>query len=231
MSRCRAAERLAVALLVLALGLGGSAWAEEVVFFKSGSELPIVSHKVEGGMIHVDLGGNAFMAFPLSVVDRVEQAGRSVVIGRSSVGGTNVITAHPDPTGSFPAQGTLQSSFNETNRYDDSQAEGDPAVDVVNGVAVYKPLAGSQNPAKASTAFTGNARVREARATPGALRGAHQVGTHQVIGGPPASRRAGTTGGAPVITGIQARDRGANPDPPSQEGTEQPPPGDDPSSD
>lgn len=192
---------LLAALVLLAAPVA----AEEVVVFKSGSALPIVSHKVDGNMIHVDLGNNAFMAFPMSVVERVDKAGKNVMIGRSTVGGTNVMSARPDPTGSFPEQGMASSMRGENKRFgDEDQREFDPAIDVVNGVAVYRPVAGSGNPSKADSAVTGHARVRENTGTPGALHGARQVGTKQVIG-TPRNRRGSSAGTAPVITGIEFR--------------------------
>jgi hypothetical protein len=207
------------AYLLVALFLAvAPAAAEEVVVFKSGSALPIVSHKIDGNMIHVDLGNNGFMAFPMSVVERVDKAGKNVMIGASTVGGTNVMAARPDPTGSFPVHGMAPSERAENNRYgEDDDREYDPAIDVVNGVAVYRPVAGSGNPSKADTAVTGHARVRENTGTPGALKGARQVGTKQVIGAP-RSRRAGGTTPAPVITGIEPR---INPSRPTTDATQQ----------
>jgi len=196
----------------------GSASAEEVVHFKSGSSLPIVSHKIEGNMIHVDLGDNAFMAFPMSVVERVEQASRNIIIGRSTGGGTNVMSARPDSAGSFQEQAALPSTQADGSRLgekemQEDEREYDSAIDVVNGVAVYRPVAGSGNPAKADTAVTGHARVRENRGTPGALNGARQVGTNQVIGAPRSRRASSTT--SPVITGIEFRGKSvAEPPPP-----------------
>jgi hypothetical protein len=102
-----------LALLTLALPV----WAEEILFLKSGSAMPVVSHKVDGNMIHVDLGDNAFMAFPLSMVDRVERAGKNVVLQRSNTGGTNVMTPRPDPTGSFPVRGSAQSRRSDQRRF------------------------------------------------------------------------------------------------------------------
>ena len=210
---------LAPAVLVL---LVGSASAEEVIHFKSGSTLPVVSHKIEGGMIHVDLGDNAVMAFPMSVVERVVEAPRGVLFGRSSAGATNVMSASPNGPATFAEQQEALPALQAdgTVQGETDKREYDPAIDVVNGVAVYRPMAGAGNPAKADTAVTGHARVRENRGTPGALNGAHQVGTHQVIG-PPRRNRGGSPGSAPTITGIQPREGlgGAPQNPPA------PPPG------
>lgn len=191
---------LALAVLVL---LVGSASAEEVVHFKSGSTLPIVSHKIEGDMIHVDLGDNAVMAFPLSLVERVVEA-RGVLFDRSATA-KNVMSASPNGAGAVPEQDSLPALQADGTVQDGTdQREYDPAIDVVNGVAVYRPMAGSGNPAKADTAVTGHARVRENRGSPGALNGARQVGTKQVIGAPRGRHGSGPSS-APVITGIEPR--------------------------
>jgi len=196
-------NRVLGAAVVLLL-FGGPVLGEEVIRFKSGAELPIVTHQIDGDMIHVDLGDNAFMAFPMSLVESVEAAGKNVMIGRSTVGGTNVMKARPDPTGSFPVRASAPSMLSEKSRYesdDDKGRPNDPAIDVVGGVAVYRPVAGSGNPAKADTGVTGHRRVRESYGSPGALRGARQVGTKQVIG--PAGPRTRGSASAPVITGIE----------------------------
>jgi len=187
---------------VVLLLCGGPVLAEEVIRFKSGAELPIVSHQIDGDMIHVDLGDNAFMAFPMAVVDSVEKAGKNVMIGRSTVGGTNVMKARPDPTGSFPVRASMPSMRSENSRYGDVDEEpySDPAIDVVGGVAVYHPLAGSGNPAKAASGVTGHRRIRESRGS-GSYRGATMVGMNQVIG--PTGPKGRGTGSKPVITGIE----------------------------
>jgi hypothetical protein len=186
--------------------LGGSVAADEVVHFKSGSTMPIVSHKIEAGMIYVDLGDNAQMAFPMSVVERVVEAPRGTMFGRGSGGSSNVMSASPNGAGEFAAQQEPLPALQADGTVNGQTEERgyDPAIDVVNGVAVYRPVAGSGNPAKADTAVTGHSRVRESRGGPGALNGARQVGTHQVIGAP--KRRGGGSSSAPVITGISGRD-------------------------
>ena len=64
-----------------ALGAVSSARADEVVHFTNGTSMPILGHKVEKDMISVDLGSNASMSFPLSMVESVENAGRNVLTG------------------------------------------------------------------------------------------------------------------------------------------------------
>jgi hypothetical protein len=66
--------------IVAAFGVAfaGTVAADEIVYFTNGTAMPIRSHKVENGMIRVDLGNDSAMAFPLSMVEKVENAGRNV---------------------------------------------------------------------------------------------------------------------------------------------------------
>ena len=59
-------------LLAVAL-LASPVLAEEIVYFSNGTAMPIKSYRIEKGMVHVDLGGNGAMAFPESMVDRIEK--------------------------------------------------------------------------------------------------------------------------------------------------------------
>jgi hypothetical protein len=199
------------ATLIL-VALAAPVGAEEIVHFTSGTSMPVVSHQIDGDMIHVDLGDNAFMAFPLSMVDRVETAGENVMIRRSNTGGTNVMAPRPDPTRSFPVTGQRAARASETNRFSEER-ESDPAIEVdSHGVAVYRPFANSSHPGKRSVGFTGSKRVREAGGT-GAYRGTTQVGTRQVIGGTGPPRRGSAS--APRLTGIESR-----PTPPPTDNTD-----------
>jgi len=66
---------VAVALFVLTTGV---ALADEVIHFENGTFLPIRSHTVKDNMVHVVLGSNASMAFPTSMVDRIERGGQLI---------------------------------------------------------------------------------------------------------------------------------------------------------
>lgn len=67
--------------LVILLGLALPAAAEEIVYFTNGTSMAIRSHTVDREMIRVDLGAGSVMAFPISMVERVEKAGRDVFQG------------------------------------------------------------------------------------------------------------------------------------------------------
>jgi hypothetical protein len=62
-------------LALVLVGLSGASLADEVVTFTNGTSMPVRSHYVEDGMLHVDLGGNAFLAFPEDMVESIEVDG------------------------------------------------------------------------------------------------------------------------------------------------------------
>jgi len=70
--------RLTVVAMALFVLTSGAALADEVIHFENGTFLPIRSHTVNDNMVHVVLGSNASMAFPTSMVDRIERGGRLV---------------------------------------------------------------------------------------------------------------------------------------------------------
>ena len=194
-----------IALLAVAL----PTFAEEVLYLKSGSAMPVVSHKVDGDMIHVDLGDNAFMAFPLSMVDRVERAGKNVMLQRSNTGGTNVMRPKPDPTGSFPVRGSAQSRKQDKRRFEEER-DADPAVEIDDrGIAVYRPWANSPHPGKRKVGVAFDEHVLNNSGA--GYHGATPVGNRQVIGSlVPRGRANGPA--KPKIVGIEA---GKLPPPPS----------------
>jgi hypothetical protein len=75
MKRC--AVPLVLALVFSALPV----LADEVIYFTNGTTMAIRSHEVEGDMIRVSLGAGAVMAFPISMVERVQVGSRDVFTG------------------------------------------------------------------------------------------------------------------------------------------------------
>jgi hypothetical protein len=59
-----------------------AALADEVVHFTNGAEMTVKSHTVENGkaMVRLDLGGNSFISFPMSMVDKIVNAGKDVFL-------------------------------------------------------------------------------------------------------------------------------------------------------
>ncbi len=72
---------------ILGVAFAGSAalaLAGEVVHFKNGTYLVVESHEVEGTMLRVRVGREGYLAFPLALVEKIEQGG-SVISGASLV--------------------------------------------------------------------------------------------------------------------------------------------------
>jgi len=71
-------------MVVAALGwLPSVALADEVVHFTNGAEMTVRSHAVEKQMVKLDLGGNSFISFPMSMVDKIVSAGHDVFLNPS----------------------------------------------------------------------------------------------------------------------------------------------------
>jgi hypothetical protein len=87
--------RLTVVALAVFVLTTGAALADEIIHFENGTFLPIRSHTVKDGMVHVVLGSNASMAFPTSMIDRIERGGR--LIYDPSVAATNRAVEGTEP--------------------------------------------------------------------------------------------------------------------------------------
>lgn len=74
--------------------LVGPALAEEIVHFTNGTTMPVKSHTVVREMIHVDLGVNSYMAFPLYMVEKVTRAGEEVELNRSTLARNRMAASH-----------------------------------------------------------------------------------------------------------------------------------------
>ncbi len=70
--------------------------------------MPVRAYRVDAGMVHVDLGGDAFMAFPETQIDRIEDPRRALNLkpstGKSRQKGRMVATAGRNP-GSAASRG------------------------------------------------------------------------------------------------------------------------------
>ena len=180
----------------LFFGTAATVPAEQIVHFSNGTQMPIRSHEVKDGMVHVDLGSNGFMAFPEYMIDRIERAGEDVKLKASTNGGkiedAGPVTIPSGPLGSARRRGQIpqqQTQIRTTNIVYDK------------GVASARPFAGANNPAnKRGLSVTGNRgligqNVQRNRGN-GGFRGATQVGGGFRIGN--ASPRG--VGGKPVVS-------------------------------
>jgi len=70
-----------MATVLVALGcIGSNARADEIVHFTNGAEMAVRSHVVTNEMLKLDLGGNNSISFPISMVDKIVNAGQNVFL-------------------------------------------------------------------------------------------------------------------------------------------------------
>jgi hypothetical protein len=155
-------------------------------------------------MIHVDLGSDSSIAFPLTMVDKIEVAGKHVMLKPgSSLGNRMISGSGSQSSANHPVQGQVPSRYSKSDRILPVQrAADDPKVDVEpNGVAVYRPFGDSKQVGKRRVGAAGHQRVTMGSPTINEGRpGTRRVGNRHVIGGaPPSNFRAG---GVPV-TGLE----------------------------
>jgi len=182
---------------LLLLCLTGPALAEEIIYFTNGTSMAIRGHDVKGEMIHVDLGSEAFMAFPLRMVEKIEAAGKEIALSPSFSGGTNIMTARrPDPSGNYPVRGSYSGHRGKN-------ADALPRIinpDEINemdgniGLQVRRPMKGHEAANRRALGVTSrNSAVgMSGGGEGGGVLGTRKVGTRNVIGGD--SRRRDPSG-------------------------------------
>jgi hypothetical protein len=178
-----------VLLLLAVVCLIGPAMAEEILYFTNGTAMPVRSHRIENGMIHVDLGGNALMAFPENMVERIESADGSVSLPPSNLiqntkGSVQRTTAsHQRGDVKTTTRGEGDQQFKVIERSSAPEVETDE-----NGVAIYRPR--TNHPAKRRVGATGNLAGLGV-ASGQRYEGATQMGTKYVVDTPRNPRHRG----------------------------------------
>ena len=190
---------------VVAFGLLASlpSVAEEIIYFQSGRTMPVVSHKVEGNMVYVDLGDEKTLAFPMSIVERIEEANANVMIKQSQnpYGQRRV----PNPNGSYPIGGQARKRNREAIPNQESQATN-VVVDEKTGVAAYRPMGRSAGENKRNLAISGNMRAMSGTVQNGGngrIAGTQTVGTRHVIGGTTPRRSNRANPKRPPLVGLE----------------------------
>jgi len=190
-------RRAVILAIVLAVFSVAPVLAEQVIHFSNGNSMPVRSHAVQGEMIHVDLGGDAFMAFPLEMVDKVVEAGKNVILDQSFADPKGVMVDTRAPGAKRPVRAARPGGSRRDEMFDAIAARdaGRSKVEVnENGVAAYKPYATSGAANRRGLGATGSQRVMGARGlgsqrAGGGFGGTTRVGNRHVIGStaPPGS--------------------------------------------
>lgn len=154
--------RRAMLLLVTMAALAvGPAVAEEIIFFTNGTQMAIRGHSVEGEMVHVDLGDNAFMAFPFEKVERIEKAGENVFLSPSSSSTNKMIKVEPVP-GAAPVsgrRGAHKTAWERARSHGTDNESNAVERDPKTGLAVARPYSHSNQHGKRMLAAAGSHAV------------------------------------------------------------------------
>lgn len=168
-----------VLLAVAAVGFVLPAAAEEIIYFTNGTSMPIRSHRIEGDMVHVDLGGNGFMAFPMFMVDRVDGTDQVKLKPSSSRPGSNRMVASAR-TGGGEGNGAAEAAQPRIK----SKNPG-----IVDNREVPRDQYGMIHAGQPGTQGLSNLQQ------PGVLRGARNVGNRYVMDSGVGTRQAPRTVG------------------------------------
>ncbi len=198
-----------LSLLLLAFALGAPLLAEEIVYFTNGTTMPVRGHEVKDGMIHLDLGSDNHIAFPESMVEKIEEAGREVYLKPSYNGNVTAGRLSSGPNdGNFPVSARDQVSASQKRRrggeatpeYDPNARHGTamPTREGEHGLETGFPLSGHSNRAARSIGVTG-----PVLSNPGDPRmvGAQRRGSKWVING--TTHPANRGGVAPTRIGLR----------------------------
>lgn len=230
-----------VSVLVLVIAGSGAVLAEEIVHLTNGTTMAIRSHTIKDGMIHVDLGSNALMAFPAYMVEKIEKAGKDVYVGpsyqRANIaasrigGGGNVQVSTGSTRGgaAYPMTGrsSVPSKYRgggggkRVERYGRATAgwaaSSGPGK---HGLQTTRPAAGSKNSRARQFGAVGRQgawMVPAHGSTPGNLEGSGRVGDKYVI----QTRSSSTGAGRPPGLEIKAVTmKGKAPPPPSEQSSD-----------
>jgi len=172
---------VAVAALVAVPAL-----AEEIIYFTNGSSLAIRGHKVTEGMIHVDMGEDAFIGFPMSMVERIEEAGKDVYVPPSSklglkknqmIEGATTSDAPRRVTGSYMRDPDANRDFR------DKKGGADRVEVDANGMAFVRAYPNHRSPNRAQMQVTGRVGMGQVNMDPSkGLVGTRRLGTSQLLG-------------------------------------------------
>jgi hypothetical protein len=183
-------QGLVIAFLLMVV-VAGSASAEEVIHFTNGTVMPIRSHKIEGDLIKVDLGDDGFMAFPKSVVEKIEEAPDVVLMPSTtnkmfpSDPSTRVFGASPrQAANSWALPGQMDASGN------------DSGIRSTGGVISVAPFANDEN------AGLRNLRVNSVPE----MRGATQVRPEDALAGTPQRLQEPSVKTKKALTEIKSAD-------------------------
>ncbi len=163
-------------LLVLALA-SVPALADEIVYFTNGTSMPVKSYLIEDGTIRLDLGDQAYVAFSVDQIDRIETTEGEVRNANSSPANRMVAGGS---TGTVPSRHRRQAQGGSAANQHGRQ---EPGIETHNGIAIHRPYGNSPIPNRrnvATVVHEGSAAITS-RATQNGVIGTSRVGSRFTI--------------------------------------------------
>jgi len=173
-------RRPVISLAVLVVCVALPAWADEIVYFKNGTTMEVETHSVTDGVVKVQMGGNALMAFPVEQIERIEtRDGNVAPLYRPEANRMVPSTTAATVQGSVPSQYRRDQWQGGNARGEDNNVDTD-----ANGMAVVRPFGkdGPENKRKFGVAGTRGvgAQLRGSRA---GLANATRIGSRYALPG------------------------------------------------
>lgn len=178
-----------VVFLFALVVLAPAALADEIIHFTNGTALPVLSYTIEDGMIKVNLGDAAVMAFPEYLVERIEGTDKDLAgMGYNS-------NLRQGGSAGKKRNGANQAipDLNAIRDFQVKQLPQDVKVDGRTGLATHRPFSGSAASNRRKMQNSGNMRAMSARMAPGrgGYAGTRRMGAKSVINRSPIGRRNG----------------------------------------
>jgi hypothetical protein len=104
----------AVVALAATLLLAGPIVADEILHFTNGTTMPVKSHTVVKGMIHVELDQSSYLAFPLSQIAKVTRGGEEIDLVRSIGERNRMAASHAINTENVDAGSSVEGGVEQT---------------------------------------------------------------------------------------------------------------------
>lgn len=178
-------KRMLPLTCLLAL-LCAPAVADEIVYFTNGTSMTVAGHEIDEGVIRLDLGDQAFVAFPIEQIDKIETT--DGITHNANEIRANRIAPGSGSSAHVPARHRRQWQGHASSQRRlgaESGVERDR-----NGVAVYYPYANSPSLGKRQFSVLASPnRNPTGSAAGGGIVGTVPVGTRSALPSPGSKHR------------------------------------------
>lgn len=187
----------AAVLLIATLLVGSTALADEIIHFTSGSSLPVKSYTIENGMITVVLSDAATIAFPETLVERIESTTKRL----AGVGYEANLRQAGGPKGTYSPGINQAVDFSDVEQVTIMDLPDDVKVDGKTGMALHRPFAHSPASNKRKLTNAGSSKTMSVRLPPGqgGYKGTRRMGGKHVMSRGSSGRPDGAGGKTKVM--------------------------------